>query len=57
MKEGKRIVVKMAFVLALALCDTSCNCGGSGCCRGKACICNKENDKRDEDDGLDDGGE
>ena len=56
MKEGNKIVEKMAFALALALCDSSCNCGG-GCCRGKACRCNKENGKRDEDDGLDDGGE
>ena len=57
MKEGKKIVEMIVFVLALALCDSSCNCGGSGCCRGKACRCNKENDKRDEDDGLDDGRE
>ena len=57
MKEGNKIVEKMAFALALALCDSSCNCGGSGCCRGAACRCNKENGKRDEDDGLDDGRE
>ena len=59
MKEGKKMVEMIAFVLALALalCDSSCNCGGSGCCRGKACRCNKENGKRDEEDGLDDGGE
>jgi hypothetical protein len=56
MKEGKKIVEKMAFVLALALCDCGCNCGG-GCCHGKACRCNKENDKREKGEGLDDGGE
>ena len=56
MKEGKKMVEKMAFVLALALCDSSCNCGG-GCCRGKACRCNKENDKREKGEELDDGGE
>ena len=57
MKEGKKIVEMIAFALALALFDSSCNCGGSGCCRGKACRCNKENGKRDEEDGLDDGRE
>ena len=57
MKEGKKIVEMIAFVLALALCDSSCNCGGSGCCRGKACRCNKENDKREKGEGLDDGEE
>ena len=56
MKEGKKIVEKMAFVLALALCDSSCNCGGSGRCGGEACRCNKENDKREEGEGLDEGG-
>ena len=54
MKEGNKIVEMMAFALALALFDTSCNCGGSGCCRGKACRCNKENDKREKGEGLDD---
>ena len=57
MKEGKKIVEMIAFVLALALCDSSCNCGGSGCCRGEACKCNKENDKREKGEGLDDGEE
>ena len=63
MKEWKKIVEKMAFVLALALafalaltlCDSSCNCGG-GWCRGEACRCNKENGKREKGEGLDDGG-
>ncbi|NOR78821.1 MAG: hypothetical protein GQ523_10525 [Methanophagales archaeon] len=57
MKEGKKIVEKMAFVLALALCDCGCNCGGSGRCGGETCRCNKENDKREKGEGLDDGGE
>jgi hypothetical protein len=35
MKEGKKIVEKMAFLLALALFDCGCNCGGSGRCRVK----------------------
>ncbi len=56
MKEWKKIVEMMAFVLALALFDSSCNCGG-GCCRGETCRCNKENAKRDKGEGLDDVGE
>ena len=55
MKEGKKIVEMIVFVLALALFDSSCNCGGSGCCRGKACRCNKENDKQEKGEELDDG--
>ena len=49
MKEGKRIVGKMALVLAL------CDCGCGGRCGGEACRCNKKDENREEGVGLDDG--
>ncbi|MCK4733082.1 MAG: hypothetical protein KAT65_11560 [Methanophagales archaeon] len=49
MKEGKKIVGKMALVLAL------CDCVFGGRCGGKACRCNKKDENREEGVGLDDG--